>query len=799
MKHHQWIRTIPLAILFLGLVLCIGAAAGGQGTPQSARPSSAMSSAPQSAPEAPLPNQNIIRVEVPIVTVDVVVTDKKGKAVKGLTSHDFKLYEDGVLQEIANFDYVSEDDPTTQFASIISDRPLMPERQNYVLFLFDNTTMNPASQEMARKAAAKFVDESLRPGDLVAIAHYRNSMEIVQNFTDNKSRLARAFGVIKTTEAPESGQSATQTGTNPTLDRAQQSLRSLGAAFGARNLMIAMRGLFNSMRNVKGRKSLIVFSGGLTLAADDSLDLFSAIDAANKANVTVYTIDAKGLTVDLPTTSPAPRRISFNSPLSFPGLGTFVNSFQGSPRGGGEGSRGGSGGGGTGGSTGGGRTGGDWSGGRGNTGGTGGTRGGNPGNPGRTGNPNNPNNPNASNNNPNNPLNNPDLANQRLDQLSLNELKDVLQIMATETGGFYIRNTNDFDKGLMDIKSEMRNYYSLGYESNSKVHDGKFRAIKVEMQKKGYVAKYRKGYFDQRPLDALAGTPAEKPLTKAIDDPNPITALPLRLVCDYFYEGPGQARAPLTVQLPVSKMKFKKDKNIRTDSIDVLGVAFRQDGTPAARFSDTVIFKLDNDSFKKVSENATFRIPNYFNLQPGKYRIKVAVHDEGDILGTVEQSLEIPAYKPGEFSASSLVMTNDVRPISSLMNNLESQLIDEKNPLIFNGVKVYQSVDRKFYQNQAVALYFTLYNLSVDPKQDKPNLLVTYAILTEDKVAFQSPLFRISDPPRMENGVLPMGFSIVLKDLSPRQYTIQLMVRDGVTNATRYLRSQFQVQAPTQQ
>ncbi|MBZ5554730.1 MAG: VWA domain-containing protein [Acidobacteriia bacterium] len=798
MRIKNWLIWSALCLFVMGGFIGAGAALKASApqapSPQTA-PAAPSAPAPQTNNQPSLSNQNVIRIEVPVVTVDVVVTDKKGKPVKGLAKGDFKLLEDGVAQNLTNFEYLSEEEPTGELASITTDRPLGGERQNYILFLFDNTSMDPSSQERSRHAAAKFIDENLRTGDLVAIANYRNSMQIVQNFSGNKTRLARALGVLVTGESIDKTDTGANAPSNTPFDRAQQSLRSLGAQFDARNLMIAMRGLFNSMRPIKGRKSLIVFSGGISLSADNHVDLIAAIDAANKANVTVYTIDAKGLSVDMPTpNTPNPRRMSSNSSTSTPALGSFVNSFQGSPRGGGGAPGGGSGrpgGGAPGGAPGGGAPGGN----------PGGFPGGNPGGfPGsNTGNPrgntgnfpgNDPMDPNS-----NNPFGNRNPLDRRLDQMTLSDLKDVLLSMATETGGFYIRNSNDFNRGLQEIKSEMRNFYSLGYESNNQVHDGKFRAIKVEMVKKGFNIKYRKGYFDKKSQDALAGTPAEKPLNKAIEESSPLTALPVQLVSDYFYEGPSQARAPVSVRLPISKLRMKKDKGLRSDAIDILGVALREDGTKAARFSDTMNLRMENDQWKKLPENATVTFPNYFRLPPGKYRLKVAVHDEGDLVGTVEQPVEIPPYAGGQFTTSSLVLSSEVRPLSGLISSLESELLDDKNPLISNGMKVYQSVDKRFYAGTAVCIYFSLYNLTVDPNQKKPSLLLSYSLISNDKLVFQMPLSSITQLPAIENGVLPVGMWVPLKDLTPGHYTIQVMVRDGLTNVTHYLRDQFDVEA----
>jgi hypothetical protein len=377
----------------------------------------------------------------------------------------------------------------------------------------------------------------------------------------------------------------------------------------------------------------------------------------------------------------------------------------------------------------------------------------------------------------------------------MSPLKEVLVDLANDTGGSWFRNSNDFNKMLRKVESEMRNYYALGYASNNSNHDGKYRNIKVEVLQKGYNIKYRKGYFDQKPVDPLAGISAEKPLVRAIEAKEPITDLSVKMASGYFYEGTGLARAPVVVQLPVSALDFKREKNLRTDVLDILGVAFSANGSPVARFSDSLPVQVDSEWLKDHSEADSLTIPNYFRLAPGKYHLKVAIHNRGNQIGTAEEDLDIPPFAENQLTTSSLILTNEARELPSLINNLESQLLDDKNPLIFEGKRMYPSVTKKFSQDKPLALYFHAYNLSLDPKLHQPLLLLSVSILSGDKIASQIPLSRVQDLSAVENGRLPVLVWLSLRNLAPGKYTLRVMVRDGITNATHYLRDQFEIEA----
>src|SRR6185437_14409359 len=91
------------------------------------------------------------RAETKLVLVDAVVTDKKGAYVHDLTAKDFRVYEDGKEQAIKSFSY--EADPATPENS----------RPRYVVFFFDNSSMETSDQVQARMAAAKFIDTNAGP------------------------------------------------------------------------------------------------------------------------------------------------------------------------------------------------------------------------------------------------------------------------------------------------------------------------------------------------------------------------------------------------------------------------------------------------------------------------------------------------------------------------------------------------------------------------------------------------------------------------------------------------------------
>ena len=235
----------------------------------------ALASGSVRAQQQPADSGTIIKTETRIVLVDAVVTDKKGGYMRDLKQKNFKVYEDGKEQQIRSFAFEADpNSPTNQ-------------QPRYLILLFDNSTSDFSQQRYARDAAAKFIDANVAPNRLMAVMNYGGGISITQNFTANAERLKSAVKGIRF-----SGVDPNETQTSPTTGA---QIRTQGARFGVQSLLLELRSLAKNLGTIPGRKSLILFTGGFKLPADQMSELSVLIDACNHSNVAVYPIDIRGM------------------------------------------------------------------------------------------------------------------------------------------------------------------------------------------------------------------------------------------------------------------------------------------------------------------------------------------------------------------------------------------------------------------------------------------------------------------------------------------------------------------------
>lgn len=281
---------------------------------------------------------------------------------------------------------------------------------------------------------------------------------------------------------------------------------------------------------------------------------------------------------------------------------------------------------------------------------------------------------------------------------------------ATDSGGNFFNDVNKINEELDKLDRQTSNYYVLGFQSGNPKHDGKFRELKVRTKLKNVIVKSQPGYMDRRPIDVLASSRQEQTLMAAVAAPGAAAQLPIAFRPAYFYNSPKDARVLVAAKISLNKVVFKKMGKEMGADLNIMGVAYAEDNSVAARFSETInaaCAKEKEPEYRKTG--LAYR--NYFSLRPGKYRLKLAVSDEANNLGSMEQLLEVPAFPDRGFAGSSLVLAGQATKLSDLIQDIKAQMLDESDPLLYSGVQIEPSVDNRLPIGVVIPVIFRLYNL----------------------------------------------------------------------------------------
>ena len=283
-------------------------------------------------PQGETPSEDVLRITTELVQTDVVVMDKNDRIVPDLKLEDFEVYESGRKQDLKFIEFINTESPLTAEtakgtakiapgidASVSRDLAAKDIRR-VIAFVVDDVTIPSEDMVRARQMLSDFVANKMQDGDLVAIVRTVGGTGLLEQFTSDRQILRRAINQLGVRSIPPylsfAGDDTSRISSPPSPfadSTATQTINSssefAGPSEGTNQIPRAMlalsvsNGLVDSLRQIPGRKSLVLVSGGLPLfniesgtIVGDIGQLFRILtDNATRSGVVINTMDVRGL------------------------------------------------------------------------------------------------------------------------------------------------------------------------------------------------------------------------------------------------------------------------------------------------------------------------------------------------------------------------------------------------------------------------------------------------------------------------------------------------------------------------
>ncbi len=707
-----------------------------------------------------------IKVQTSNVVIDLIVTDRHGHHVPGLTAADFTIHEDGVPQKIVGFtppgSPVSEGSSPAvtpgQGANLKAGQqtettaPHEPHLLTVVLDLADNSLANTKSSS---EAVVKYLEKSAISGDYVAIYYIDQSLHMALPFTNDLGKASEtlkqiesrrkstgtfsgadragiqeeindlyrqahpetALGALAGDVAAVSGGGSSSAPSGPAnnlstiMDRQIDTMRAyltMANMFQARAVFAALRAICFAYRDMPGRKNVVLFSEGFLYTDDVKQEMDAVADAANLANVSIYVIDPQGIEINpygagsRPTDTIASKMNAAGAPGANVGQHGGETKFD------------------------------------------------------------------------------------KIKQVGNFTRGDQLERLADITGGFMVKRTNDLVPAFNKVLDDARDYYTLAYMPEKKESDGKFHTIKVELpQQHSYQLRYRKGYWAIPRGQAVAMSPAAAQLIAGFQNGSLKASGAPEVHAHLLLAPDGHYAAPVSVSLPGNKIPLEKVGDEYKAGMTLILVArdahqnllsVSQKGWNV-RLSDK-----ERADFEKTTVTVHGQVPV---SDPQPLSIEAILQLSGNILARGGTTIPMPDPAGSGFRLSSILLSNRAE---------QASCSDSTDPLCFMNVRLFQPPQSKFPSSSLLIAYFAASDLSLDPQTKKPRMGVAFTMKSGNDVVKTTAAENLqSFPGAVPNSALVLA-EFDLKSLHPGSYTLQAVVRDLVRNTALSQESQFVVE-----
>jgi VWFA-related protein len=572
-------------------------------------------------------NEGRIEVTTELVLVNVVAHDKKGNLVRDLKKGDFTLFEDGKKQEISTFDFENVDELQTAGAAeatvlgVAGAATLLrsgkqgvtsldARDRRLILLFFDFSAMVPEQIDRSVDAAKKFVGTKMQPADLMALVSLATNMRVDLDFTDDKSKLLAALTAYSSGQGQgfENGSAGSAEGTGETSGAFSADDTDFNT-FSADRKLLALQSLMQALGKLPQKKSLIYFSNGITQSgADNQSALRAATAAAVKANVSVYSLDIRGLQAFPP--GGEAQSASLHGQSAYSGAAVLN-----------------------------------------------------------------------------------DLNNNAASQ-------DTLATLSSDTGGKAFFDSNDFGAVFSQVQKDSSAYYVLGFTSNNPLKNGKFRRLKVQVDRADLKLDFRSGYYAGRDFEHLNRADREQQLEDELDAQLPRVDVPLYAGAAYFRQDDSHYYLAVSLVIPGSQIPFVTEREKDNATIDIIGEALGGGKFRVGQLRDTV--KLAVETAQQVRRK-NVQYNTGFVLAPGSYHLKFVIREnQTGRMGSYETDVQIPDLRKTPLKMSSVVLSSLRAPVTGKKNGV--------NPLVRDQMELVPNITHVFAPDQHLYLQYEVYD-----------------------------------------------------------------------------------------
>jgi VWFA-related protein len=695
--------------------------------------------------------QDVVRVTTALVQVDVVVT-KDGKQVTDLKAEDFEILEDGRRQQITNFAYISINSASSSASgsnpnpnSVLPIKPPTPhEVRRTVAIVVDDLGMSFQSMANLRTYLRKFVSESLGPNDLVAIIRTGGEVGALQQFTTDQRLLASAIADLKWNACSRVGASVLSPerslvtlmppesqlrgrlppdrspGSNQ-VSRPTTANESNACSVGSSvNYSInAIRFILRGMRDLPGRKSMMIVSDNLPMERQEGapVDFGFKRPIRENANIidvwtqtTSYRDGLHGLAEQAIRSSVVIYGVSAQQ-LQTTGASPADEISYPPPR---------------------------------------------------------------MMRNARPEQQNPLQALMATRSAELRKNVDGAELLAKETGGFVIRNRNDF--GVERVLEDQNGYYLIGYKPATETFNRRFHKIHARVKRGGVTVRTRAGFYGVTEEPATGPALGTDRLNKALVSPFGANDVTVRLTTLFANDPSRGSLLRAFVNIDAKDLTFTQEADgTHVANFELSSVVFSDNGAVVNRQDQTATLRLRGQPYERALREGVVYGVDLPLKRAGAFQVRVAVRDNASQrIGAAGQFVQAPNLSDGTLSMSGIVLYPDAQ-------NGEDEM---RRALVL----------RRFHQGASLVFGYTIYNAALDKKAGLPKLTTQTEVFRDSIKVYSSDRVSVAAADDADLKRIATGARLQLGPaLTPGDYVVQIIVEDTIAKRTATQVTQFEV------
>jgi len=633
--------------------------------------------------------------------IDVVVRDKKGRLVKDLKESDFTVTDAGQTRPIKSFRIVEG----TEAVSASGGRTqLDPLRQlRLITLVFQGGDQN--AKKLARDAALELIKQELAQNVYVAVMAIDHRLQAIQPFTNDRQLLRKAItratasvsdytsdtiqvrSGLEQMLGPMQGGDASATGRANALSAASASASGPGAANSAgpnaamaqlmlnilqgaqadeandvsRSSVFPLLDLVKEQYRLPGRKTILYFSGGFPITQSTEDPFKQIVSVANRANVSFYSIDTSGLASGVGFGSATGSDLATRSATAGSASGALNDAAA------------------------------------------------------------------ASRSNSTSSTTGISIDQARATDSAMDagkgDTQQTIRMLAEQTGGVLIANSNDFRAPIRKISEDVQSFYEITYDPQIQKYDGTFHKVFVKTDIADLRVQSRAGYFALPPNLTQGGqllTAYEVPLLQALETQPLKQDFGFQSEAMHFRASSGRT-CEVVVDIPVGGLTFEENKQAGyfDGKMAYVAVVKDADGQVVKKLRQEVPLRVTPDKLAAYKASSHFIYNEGIDLAPGRYTLETAVIDMPSQKLSARKAIFVVPPPSDSLGISSVTLIRNTKAKDASTKADDPMLMSDKivmptvNPVL------------KKSESNMISFYMTIYPNK--KSAEKPNLTMIFS------------------------------------------------------------------------
>jgi GWxTD domain-containing protein len=261
---------------------------------------------------------------------------------------------------------------------------------------------------------------------------------------------------------------------------------------------------------------------------------------------------------------------------------------------------------------------------------------------------------------------------------------------------------------------------------------------------------------------------------------------------DYVRLSSEKVLVPITVDISNKELEFTKEMDVNRASLNVYGMVTTLTGRIAWEFEEEIAAEFSDENFE-MGKDQRSQFQKLISLPPGqRFKLDLVLKDvNSEKMGPRTIPIATPMYKEGTLQSSSIILARTIKKAPQSLNRLDQYVLGD--------LKVVPMVTLEYAPDENLIPYVQIYNVAIDQTTLKPSIEVTYTLKSEGKVISEVQDLKGSSVQLASGERVVLLAQIPLKNIVPGNYTLEITVRDVITDRSHKVSTDFKVVEPSLQ